>query len=114
MPGLKVGAADEIDRAQAGGYRPAQVDANQIGFGDQAGITLSKVETSQANPETTQSQREQRALRSFRQFESDGLQYDTENLEAFFDVSAHQQLRSGSWSQFQRASRRSCFGGVQK
>src|SRR5947208_3424815 len=90
MASLKVGAANEIDRAQSGSDGPANVYAKEFGFRDFARVTLYKIQTAQANPQPAQNQRQQRALWPPGQTEPGSFQDCAEDLETFFDVAAHQ------------------------
>src|SRR5437867_3669352 len=51
MTSLKVGAANEIDRAQSGGNGPANVYAKKFGFRDFTGVALDKIQPPQTNPQ---------------------------------------------------------------
>src|SRR5437763_8356954 len=48
MASLKVGAANEIDRAQFGSDGPANVSAKEFGFRDFARVALYKIQTARS------------------------------------------------------------------
>src|SRR6266571_5514752 len=104
MQTLKIGPANQIDNTQAGSDRPTSVNAQQLRFRNHRRITFSKAQAAQTNPKPPQDERQQRALRTFRQSQSDAFQHDAKNFQSLIDVTAHQQLRAGSLSQFQGTS----------